>query len=196
MSAEPEIQYDEFKTLAVAGDIEAMRKMVADGMDLNDDLDDDTTLLEEVIGEICAAEGTPRYDVVREMLALGADPKRLSEKGSSPLFAALLTMDYEMLQILLEAGADPNAMVMDSEFESLYDWAEGDYQIEVWGEDPLPERPKPEVVAYPDDLNEFLDALAVKHTKLRPDHLKLLRKFGALRMAEIKLKSLPPEPKD
>jgi hypothetical protein len=59
MSAEPEIQYDEFKTLAVAGDIEAMRKMVADGMDLNDDLDDDTTLLEEVIGEICAAEGTP-----------------------------------------------------------------------------------------------------------------------------------------
>ena len=134
MPAEPEDQYDEFKTLAVAGDIEAMRKLVADGMDLNDDLDDDTTLLEEVIGEICAAEGTPRYDVVREMLALGADPKRLSEKGSSPLFAALLTMDYEMLQILLEAGADPNAMVMDSEFESLYDWAEGDYQIDGAGQ--------------------------------------------------------------
>jgi hypothetical protein len=101
-----------------------------------------------------------------------------------------------MIKLLLEAGADPNAMVMESEFESLYDWAESDYQIEVWGEDPLPERPKPEVVAYPDDLNEFLVELAAKHNKLPPDHLMLLRKFGALRMAEIKLKSLPPERTD
>jgi hypothetical protein len=196
MATEPEDQYDEFKALAVAGDIEGMRKMVADGMDLNEDIDDDSTLLEEVIGEICAAEGAPRYDVVREMMALGADATRLSEKGSSPLFAALLTMDYEMIKLLLEAGADPNAMVMESEFESLYDWAESDYQIEVWGEEPLPERPKPEVVAYPDDLNEFLVDLAAKHNKLPPDHLMLLRKFGALRMAEIKLKSLPPERTD
>ena len=74
MSADPEDLYEEFKAAARAGNLETMRKMVAEGFDLNDDLDTDTTLLEEVIGELGLSEDVPRHDVVREMLKLGADP--------------------------------------------------------------------------------------------------------------------------
>lgn len=193
MSADPEDLYEEFKTAARAGDLETMRKMVAEGFNVNDDLDTDMTLLEEVIGELGMAEDVPRHDVVREMLSLGADPKRLSDEGSSPLFAALLSMDTEMVRILLDAGTDPNAMEMESEFESLYDWAEADYQFEVWGEDKPPETPTTEEQLDSGLWLEFLDRLAVAHDRLRPDHLRLMHERGARRMTELKLAKLPKE---
>jgi hypothetical protein len=194
MSADPEDLYEEFKTAARAGNLDTMRKMVAEGFNINDDLDTDTTLLEEVIGELGMTEEVPRHDVVREMLSLGADAKRLSDEGSSPLFAALLSMDTEMVRILLDAGADPNAMEMESEFESLYDWAEADYQFEVWGEDKPPQTPTTEEQLDSGLWLEFLERLAVAHDRLRPDHLRLMHERGARRMTELKLAKLPMEP--
>ena len=99
-----EEQIRSFVARACAGDIEAMRAQVAAGLDLNgwDQFGD--TLLEQVISKLDLGLEAPRYEVVQEMLRLGADPCRLSKDGSSPLFVAVLDMDTEMLRILLDGG--------------------------------------------------------------------------------------------
>ena len=141
-----EEQIRSFVASASAGDIEAMRAQVAAGLDLNgwDQFGD--TLLEQVISKLDVDLEAPRYEVVQEMLRLGADPCRLSKDGSSPLFVAVLDMDTEMLRILLDGGPNPNALLritlgadrdaggveMDALDDSLYDWADFAYRYEVW----------------------------------------------------------------
>jgi hypothetical protein len=187
-----------FVASASAGDIEAIRTQVAQGFDLNctDRLGD--TVLERVISELACCSATPRYEVIREMLHLGADPGLLSDDGSSPLFTATLHMDSEMLRILLDAGADPNqplrillgagvepgVLSTDAIDESLYDWAEFAYRYEVWHS----RLPAPATAADTADQGSwllYLDRLAVTYGKRRPDYLRLLRARGALALAEV-----------
>ena len=197
-----EEQIGSFVASACAGDIEAMRAQVAAGLDLNgwDQFGD--TLLEQVISKLDLE--APRYEVVQEMLRLGADPCRLSKDGSSPLFVAVLNMDTEMLRILLDGGADPNALLritlgakgdargmeMDNVDESLYDWADFAYRYEVWNMR-LPEEASAAERSSEDAWLGYLDRLAVQHGKRRPDHLRLLRERGALSMAELRRRHPP-----
>ncbi len=90
-----------------------------------------------------------------------------------------------MLRILLDEGADPNAVTMDSESESLYDWAEFDYRYEVWDINP-PEEGTPGDRVDEDAWLQYLDRLALKYGKRRPGHLQLLRDRGALMRADIR----------
>jgi uncharacterized protein len=46
-------------------------------------------------------------DLVRALLAHGADHARLNDRGQSALAAAVFRQDAEVLTALLEAGADP-----------------------------------------------------------------------------------------
>ncbi|MEF8750097.1 MAG: ankyrin repeat domain-containing protein [Candidatus Accumulibacter propinquus] len=194
-----EQQIRAFVSSACAGDIDAMRAQVAEGLDLNGRDRFGDTLLELVISELEYCPEAPKYRVVQEMLRLGADPCGLSKDGSSPLFMAILNMDTEMLRILLNGGADPNALLritlgagadpdvleMETLGESLYDWADFAYRYEVWSMN-LPEEA---TVAERSDMDAwlgYLDRLAVKHGKRRPDHLRLLRQRGALSMAELR----------
>jgi hypothetical protein len=183
---------------ACAGDTETIRAQVAQGFDLNriDRLGD--TILECVISEVEICSATPRYEVIREILRLGADPLLLSHDGSNPLFTAVLHMDSEMLRILLDAGADPNqplqiplaagadadAWSADAMDESLYDWAEFAYCHEVW-QGKLPETANAAEMTDKDACLRFLDRLAVSHGKRRPDHLQLLRDCGARSLSEM-----------
>lgn len=194
-----EQQIRAFVSRACAGDIVAMRAQVAEGLDLNSMDQFGDTLLEMVISELEYCPDAPKYKVVQEMLRLGADPCGLSKDGSSPLFMAILNMDTEMLRILLDGGADPNAMLritlgagldpgmveMEAVGESLYDWAEFAYRYEVWNMN-LPEEATAAERSDKDAWLRYLDRLAVKHGKRRPDHLRLLRQRGALSMAELR----------
>jgi hypothetical protein len=134
-----------------------------------------------------------RTTMLRLLLQLGADPNFLSEEGSTALTSAMLGMDSELLLVLLEAGADPNLPPGFFKGDSLYDWALFDYEHNVWIE-PFAFRPESapsrEVATPEDQLTdeswlEYLDRCALAHDFWRPDHLVLLRKYGAKTAYEL-----------
>lgn len=103
------------------GHAEAMRVLVNGGADINlPSADQSSPLLLATING--------NYDLARTLLEAGADPNLLSDDGAGPLFAALniewslrtwypqpqafrqQETDYlELMELLLDAGADPNA---------------------------------------------------------------------------------------
>ncbi len=177
-----------FLSSACEGDIEAMRAQVVGGFDLNGKDRFGDTMLERVISDLELFPTTRKYEVIREMLRLGADPQGLSEDGSSPLLIAVLNMDAEMVRILLDAGADPNAVGMRARNELLYDWADFVYRQEVWNV----KLPEEATMADRTDIDaglRYLDRLAVKYGRRRPDHLRLLRERGALSISEWQQRS-------
>lgn len=186
VASESEEQIQSFVASACAGDIDAMRAQVAGGFDLNGTDCFGDTILEWVISNLEFCPSVAKYEVVREMLRLGADPRRLGNDGCGPLLSAALNMDAEMLRILLDAGADPNAVKIRTTGELLYDWAEFVYRYEVWNLK-LPEEPVAVDRANPEVWLRYLDRLAVRHGKRRPDHLRLLRARGACSSIQLRL---------
>jgi hypothetical protein len=177
-----------FLSSACEGNIEAMRAQVVGGFDLNGKDRFGDTILERVINDLELSPTTRKYEVIREMLRLGADPQGLSEDGASPLLIAVLNMDAEMVRILLDAGADPNAVGMRARNELLYDWADFVYRQEVWNV----KLPEEATMADRTDIDawlRYLDRLAVKYGRRRPDHLRLLRSRGALSISEWQQRS-------
>ena len=174
--------WDEISHAAYKGDEDALRSCAERGADFNE-LKNDETLLQDVVSNLCVDRKPHRYDIVRLLLSLGADPNVLGEEDSSPLTHAMLSMDTEMLRVLLEAGADPNRVQGMSERQLLYDWAVLDYVYEIFDvnkhDGPTEEDTKDE-----DSWLRFLDKQAVKYGVRRPDHLFLLRQFGAKSMQE------------
>lgn len=178
-----------FLDLACTGDLEGVRAQIAAGFELNDPDRNGDSILEVAIRELEDGPETSKYEVIKEMLRLGANPRQLNSDGLGPLFAAVLNMDTEMLRILLDAGADPNLEMESDSIETLLDWALWDYRYEIWN--------CSEVICAPDDDYQFdywshadlrlrhLDRLAVKYAKRRPDHLLLLRERGALTIYEV-----------
>ncbi|MYC98390.1 MAG: hypothetical protein F4X13_03885 [Gammaproteobacteria bacterium] len=103
------------------GQADAMRVLVDGGADINlPSADQSSPLLLATING--------NYDLARTLLEAGADPNLLSDDGAGPLFAALniewslrtwypqpqafrqQETDYlELMKLLLDAGADPNA---------------------------------------------------------------------------------------
>lgn len=185
VASENEEQIQSFVASACAGDIDAMRAQVAGGFDVNGTDRFGDTILERVISGLEHWPAAPKYAVVREMLRSGADPRRLGRDGCGPLLAAVLNMDVEMLCILLDAGADPNAVRIWTTGERLYDWADFVYRYEVWNAK-LPEDAAAADTANPDAWLRYLDRLAVKHGRRRPDYLRLLRERGAISSREFR----------
>lgn len=181
-----ESQIKIFMSGACAGDVDAIRSQVAKGFDLNSTNQFGDTLLEYAISVLDFYPEAPKYEVVREMLQLGANPNALSQDGSSPLFAAVLNLDTEMLRLLLDAGADPNVVRIRTEGapESLYDCAHSAYLDEVW-KSHLPEGVAPAEREDEDAWLRHLAELAVEYGQQRPDHLQLLRERGALSTFEL-----------
>lgn len=170
---------------AVEGDLALLRELVERGADLIEVEPGGDSLFEDIMFCICCDDVPHRYTVVQTLLELGADPNVLGEERSTPMATPMIHMDTEMLRMLLEAGADPNKAGGFMESESFYDWAVFDYWYQALDMDRLDG-------ATEDDKKDddawlaFLDKTAIERNVRRPDHLFLLRRYGAKSMTEMK----------
>lgn len=183
--------YDEICKAACEGNLPLLRELAHRGADLNEVNSSGDTLLDDVLTDLCIEERPYRYDVARALLELGADPNVLSEGRSSPMLSPMFHMDTEMLRILLEAGADPNkpAGFLDAELfpnhaDSFYDYAECDYRFNVY-DFHLPDEPTDADRKDKESWLAYLDRMAIQHGVRRPDHLYLLRSYGAKSAVEL-----------
>lgn len=161
---------------AKAGDVAGARDLLVAGADPDeaDGLDGGTPLQAAIEG--CRSPDE-RYELVSLLLSHGADPTRLDANATGPLFLALLHQDTSVLELLLRHGADPNAEVGFADKGLLW-WARSDYLFETYGRE-LPEEPDNETWNDIDTLIHYLDALANRHGRARPEALRLLRLYGA-----------------
>jgi hypothetical protein len=174
---------EEILQAALNGDVALLHALAERGADFNSI--EMWTLLEEVVLNLCVDEKPFRYAIVRALLELGANPNLFDEDGGSPLEIPMLRMDTEMLRILLEAGADPNKVEGFHSDELLYDWAVCDYCLQALP-NPLPEEPTEDDKKDEDSWLAFFNRVAVKYNYRRPDHLFLLRQYGAKSITEMK----------
>ena len=103
------------------------------------------------------------HQVVAALIARGAEPTRITPDRDGPLFSAVILRDAEVVRLLLEAGAQPNAEWDGS--ESLYDWALFDYLYETYRLD-LPEEPSPQDRESPRGVSPI--PRAPRHCSLHP----------------------------
>lgn len=178
---------------ATAGDFARVRSLVANGADINGCDNYGDTVLTAAIGDPDDDDTSLRLAIARELISLGADPRRTNEDGRGPLGAAAIRMDTEVLRLLMDSGADPNKEINRDDGLTVYDEAIDDYHVRVWLMEPkipgLPEEPDEEALATQDTWLIFLDRLAVKYGKRRPDHLSLLRERGARTRGELREQS-------
>lgn len=182
---------------AERGDIGAISAQVATGFDVHTTNAHGESVLSMLLSNLVTDEENPashRYEVVRALLALGFDPNQLDPERAGALTEAMLGRDAQMLRLLLEAGARPNDV---SEFfpeDTLFDWAMIDYLFETWN---INETPFAELTdsdnASVDQWLAWIDRMAVKHHRRRPDCLLVLREHGARTRVEL---AAPPEHHD
>jgi len=170
---------------ALRGDHDNLRELIAAGADINGRDKFGDPVLVAVLSEFSAQPAPHRYDTVRELLRLGADPRLLGDERAGPLCSPMWDMDTDMLRLLLDAGALPNHEAGHLPSESFYDLAVFDYGHEVWSMGNWPEEPSAADRADPDAWLRFLDSMAVKHGRRRPDHLQLLRDRGGKTAEEL-----------
>ncbi len=155
---------------------------------------------------------------IEEYIAQGSDVNSV-ESGGSLLMSAISSFDVvkrkELVQYLLDKGADPNFMgddncgvvfeavlMMDAEvmelllsagadpnflidLQSLYDCADTDYQYSMF-EFSLPFAPSSKDQETEDAWLDFLDRCADKNNVEKPMLLRVLRKYGAKTTLEMK----------
>jgi ankyrin repeat protein len=168
---------------AIYGRIDLVKILLRECVDVNMRKENGETCFLSIVARLCGNELPRRHEVVRLLLAAGANPNIPDNDGLHAIWHAVLEMDTEMTRILLEAGADSNIAPDPDETETLYDWAEFDYRCNVH-DLRLPEEPTAQDSKDEDSWLQFLDRIATKHNKRRPDYLFLLRKFGALSRRE------------
>jgi len=88
---------------AIHCDRDAMQRLLAAGADFNAvDPDEGTTPFSEAL-----SRGVSE-DCLHEMLQFGADPNVAPTIGGTPLIFAVWALNFTLLQILLDRGAEPN----------------------------------------------------------------------------------------
>lgn len=120
----------------------------------------------------------PRIPAAQMLVALGADAafEGIDNTGG-PLYRATFDKQADEVEFLLAHGANPNA-VMDSP-ETLYDMVEFDYRFDLWDlNEPLD--PTEGEKANEEAWLAYLDRCADISGKPRPEHLRVLRRYGAL----------------
>lgn len=175
-----------FHTAVATGDLDAVSSTLERGQDVNA-LCDGVRKRALSIAISGIEDVVTRHAMLKLLLSAGADPRLLDDADErlGPLFQAVLLQDAGALELLLNAGANPNGE-LGTEGESLYDWAQFDYRYEnnwVSGEC---EAPTEGDKATEETWLAYLDRMAEKYGKAPPDHLRLLRSRGALSITELK----------
>jgi hypothetical protein len=166
-----------------------METMVTKGFDVNTVDGYGNSVLAEVLYQLiqqneCCPQPAFRYDVVKQLLLWGANPNGQEVLSPGPLVWASMGLDYEMTELLLEAGADVNATrIIRLEPETVYDSAEFEYRYAVWYD--LMECEDETFRGDEDEWLQGLDRAARKLGRCRPWLLRLLRDRGALSYREI-----------
>lgn len=191
----PEMQMEEKKIVpyrddvlnaAYTDDSDRLRQLAKEGADFNESSDHGEPILQEFLWGITQDWDKPiPYDALSTLLELGADPNHVPEDACSPLFYGVLAMNTKIIEILLDAGADPNTKEAGDYPESLYIWAEFDYRYEMYDCTNYPEQPTDEDKEDEDSWLAYLDRIAVKYNLRRPDYLLLLRSRGARTGTEL-----------
>lgn len=179
---------DAVRKAAFVGDFVTVRRLVHEGAELNLIGRYGVTLLEQIVCDLLNQSSRPfqASDMVRLLIELGADPNLMGTDESVPLVPAMLAMDIPMLEALLEGGASPNPPGGVCDGSNLYDWAVLDYDMHVW------ESSQQSLLAGcgeadTDSEDAWLavaDRIALERGVRRPDHLLLLRKYGARSVEE------------
>lgn len=94
--------------VAERGQIDEVRKMLAEGIDVDSRLNDGSTALHWAVLH-------DQLATVDVLLDAGADPVALNRNGISPLFLAVQNGSETVVARLLEAGADPNTLAESGE---------------------------------------------------------------------------------
>lgn len=164
-------------------DLPLVEKLLSDGSDINAQDAYGESVLDAAVFSL--QEDPERHSIVKFLLHKGADPNLLDNERGSPLHQPMFNMDTEMLELLLDYGADPNAAAGDAESNMFYDYAEFDYRFNVY-DLRLPEKPTDFDELNEDNWLNFLQRLAEKYNVREPDHLYLLRRRGAKAISEFK----------
>jgi len=180
------ITREDILNAAYADDTDRLRQLAEEGVDFNKTDDNGDPILQEFLWGITQGWDKPTpYDALKILLELGADPNYVPEHACSPLFYGVLAMNTKIIEILLDAGTDPNILEAGDYSESLYDWGEFDYRYEMYDCQNYPEEPTEEDKKNEDAWLAYLDRIAAKYNVRRPDHLILLRSRGALTGTEL-----------
>ena len=116
---------EELIDAAGRGDIERIEQLAAEGHNLNlvDDEDGEGLLWHFISGGFAPAK-------VRQLINLGCVPSNQPCKGGTPLIAAVWSKEPEIVELLLEAGADPNVVGFSDESKTTaLDAVLGDYCV-------------------------------------------------------------------
>lgn len=165
-------------------DTSKISAVLKEGANINQTDECGEPLLCDIILELSLRKESNRYQVVQFLLDQGADPNLLDEDKCGPLTTAMLQMDAEMIELLCRHGAKPNIVAGFTDDETLYDWAEFDYQYTVYDFN-LPEEPNEDDEKSEASWLAFLKHLAEKYGKEEPKHLFILRKYGARSWKEL-----------
>ena len=168
----------EFEIAVKAADASAIRRLAME-TSINAPCSNNQTILEVAIDEI--ETRSSRFEIVQLLLECGADPNFRINSECGALFSAVLHKDTQAIRLLLESGADPNVML---DGEPIYSWCEFDYRHDEYCLE-LPEKAAESDKATEEQWLQFLDQLAIKYNKRRPDYLFLMREFGAKTSSEI-----------
>ncbi len=157
---------DDFKKLSRAAsenDLLTIKELIERGF--NKEFIDEfgEPILSDIVFNLLEESKPHRYEMVKSLIEMGFNPNHLDSEGSGPLTQAMLSMDVEMLQVLLKSGAKANDYAGFKPGETLYDWAVFDYVYQIWGGDKYPEQPEENILLNEDLWLLWIDELATKH---------------------------------
>lgn len=127
-----------------------------------------------------------RLPVAKMLVSLGADPSYEGiDNPGGLLYVSTFNKLPQEVEFVLAHGANPNP-VLDSP-EALYDMVEFDYRFDLWDLNPPHEPGDADRVSEAAWL-DCLDRCAAVSRKRRPDHLRVLMRYGALGWRTRKLR--------
>ena len=108
---------------------EKVIQLIKNGANINSVSDSGDSLLQELISNWEADGGRIKFEIIKLLIKLGVNINHTNE-GFNCLFNAWLRYNYDLFELLLKNGANPNCISTDTN-ESLLDWIEWDRHFEV-----------------------------------------------------------------